>query len=78
MDRATIEASNMKAAAVQYTDTLLADVENILQASIDYINDIKDINSLNIKEDLLMNASKEILNRTTDRLSRVSSSILDE
>ena len=51
---------------------------SLLQASIDYINDIKDINSLNIKEDLLMNASKEILNRTTDRLSRVSSSILDE
>lgn len=38
LDRATVEANNMKASAVQYTDTLLQEVETILQGSIDSTN----------------------------------------
>ncbi|WP_248403651.1 hypothetical protein [Butyrivibrio fibrisolvens] len=38
LDRATVEANNMKASAVQYTDTLLSEVEAILQGSIDSTN----------------------------------------
>jgi cell division septum initiation protein DivIVA len=38
LDNATVEANNMKASAVQYTDTLLSEVEAILQGSIDSTN----------------------------------------
>lgn len=38
LDRATNEANSMKAAAVQYTDQLLAEVEQILMKSIDSTN----------------------------------------
>ena len=51
---------------------------SLLEASIDYINDKNDINNLNTNDDSLRNASKDILNRTTERLSRVSLSIEDE
>ena len=35
LDNATIEANNMKAAAMQYTDSMLANLENILKQSIE-------------------------------------------
>ena len=35
LDNAMLEANEMKAAAVQYTDQLLADVESIIAQSID-------------------------------------------
>ena len=38
LNRATMEANTMKASAVQYTDGLLAEVERILQNSIDTTN----------------------------------------
>jgi len=38
LKRATYEAENMKSAAVQYTDGLLANVEKVLQDSIDSTN----------------------------------------
>jgi cell division septum initiation protein DivIVA len=38
LDRANSEANNMKESAVQYTDTLLAEVENILHGSIESTN----------------------------------------
>ena len=35
LDNAMIEANNMKAAAMQYTDDILANLENILKQSIE-------------------------------------------
>lgn len=38
LDSATIEANNMRAASVQYTDDILGNVENIITYSIDVAN----------------------------------------
>jgi cell division septum initiation protein DivIVA len=35
LDNATIEANNVKAAAMEYTDSILANLENILNQSIE-------------------------------------------
>ena len=44
----------------------------LLEASIDYINGKNDINELNTNGDILIDASKEIIGRTSQRLSRIS------
>jgi cell division septum initiation protein DivIVA len=54
LDNATIEANNVKAAAMEYTDNILANLENIINHSIevstrDYnalIGDLKDIENV--------------------------------
>jgi len=45
---------------------------SLLEASIDYINGLKDINNLNVDENALKDASKKIYDKTTERLSRIS------
>ena len=45
---------------------------SLLEASIDYINGLKDINNLNVDENELKDASKKIYDKTTERLSRIS------
>ncbi len=62
LDNAMIEANEMKAAAVQYTDQLLADVESIIAQSIDatskhndeIIESVKQ-NSINIVKEVAQN-----------------------
>lgn len=50
LDNATIEANNVKASAMQYTDSILANLENILKQSIEIST--RDYNSLvgNLRE----------------------------
>ena len=43
-----------------------------IEASIDYINGIKDITELKNKNEILIDASKEILNKSTEKLTRIS------
>ena len=49
----------------------------LLEASIDYINGMN-INELNINGDLLEDASKQIMTRTSQRLSRFSNAVAME
>ena len=44
LDNATIEANDMKTAVMQYTDSMLANLENILQQSIEFAS--RDYNTL--------------------------------
>jgi hypothetical protein len=49
----------------------------LLEASIDYINGMN-INELNMNGDLLEDASKQIMTRTSQRLSRFSNAVAME